>query len=160
MTQAIYKIVSRKTGQTYIGSSVNTERRFNEHVSKLKLGKHDNKNLQSHFNKFGLDDLEFEILVESDDTKTLRKIEFEQIKKIKIKGSDTLFNVIGVRWVGDKKKKEVKIIKTRNDLIWALVAQGYNGSQIALIFNLHRSTVHDVIKQMPEGYVSPWRKVK
>lgn len=48
----------------------------------------------------------------------------------------------------------------RDEFIWALVAQGYNGTQIAQVFNLHRSTVHDIIKQMPEGYVSPWRKVR
>lgn len=48
----------------------------------------------------------------------------------------------------------------RNELIWALSKQGFNGSQLALIFSIHRSTVHEIIKKMPEGWESPWRKTK
>jgi len=48
----------------------------------------------------------------------------------------------------------------RTELIWALSQQGYNGSQIAQLFNIARSTAHEIIKQMPEGWTSPWRKTK
>ena len=47
----------------------------------------------------------------------------------------------------------------RDEFIWALEVQGYNAAQIAQIFNLHRSTVGDIIKNKPVNYVSPWRKV-
>lgn len=48
----------------------------------------------------------------------------------------------------------------RNELIWALAKQGYNGAQISQIFNIARSTAHEIIKAMPEGWETPWRKVK
>jgi predicted DNA-binding protein YlxM (UPF0122 family) len=47
----------------------------------------------------------------------------------------------------------------RNEFIWSLSQQGYNGSQIALIFNIPRSTVHDIIKKKPDNWSSPWVKV-
>lgn len=48
----------------------------------------------------------------------------------------------------------------RNELMWALSKQGFNGSQLAQLFNIHRSTAHEIIKKMPEGWESPWRKTK
>lgn len=50
----------------------------------------------------------------------------------------------------------------QEELIWSLASdkQGYNGSQIALIFNLPRSTTHEIIKRKPEGWTSPWSKTR
>ena len=36
----------------------------------------------------------------------------------------------------------------------------YNGSQIAKIFNVPRSTAHDIIKKMPESWETSWIKAK
>lgn len=48
----------------------------------------------------------------------------------------------------------------RAELMWALSKQGYNGAQLAQLFNIARSTAHEIIKQMPEGWETPWHKDK
>lgn len=58
----IYKISSIKNGKIYIGSAFNFSRRKYLHIWELKRLKHINQKLQRHFNKYGLDDLVFEII--------------------------------------------------------------------------------------------------
>lgn len=49
----IYRIVCVKNGRYYYGSSVNVWRRWNEHKSMLKRGKHGNPIIQRSWNKYG-----------------------------------------------------------------------------------------------------------
>lgn len=58
----IYSIFSKSTGKRYIGSSINIKRRWTHHVYFMKRNKHANKYLNNHLNKYGFDDLVFEIL--------------------------------------------------------------------------------------------------
>ena len=49
----VYSISSFcKSGRVYIGSSVSIYDRWDNHKSLLKLNKHNNLKLQSHFNKY------------------------------------------------------------------------------------------------------------
>lgn len=57
----IYKITSIINGKCYIGSASYWDKRRAEHISSLKKGEH-NQKLQNHVNKYGLDDLKFEVL--------------------------------------------------------------------------------------------------
>jgi group I intron endonuclease len=60
----IYKIQSRiKPERVYIGSSVNIRSRWSKHRGDLIRQIHDNGRLQNHANKYGLDDLEFSLIV-------------------------------------------------------------------------------------------------
>lgn len=60
----IYQIQSRKKPERiYIGSSVNIYSRWSGHLADLRKQKHDNPKLQSHYNKYGKNDLVFSILV-------------------------------------------------------------------------------------------------
>lgn len=56
----IYKIVSKNSGNFYVGSSQNLRKRELDHFSLLRNNKHPNKYLQSTYNKYK--DLYFEIL--------------------------------------------------------------------------------------------------
>jgi group I intron endonuclease len=59
----IYQIESYINGKKYIGSSINIYGRiFNEHLKCLKNGVHVNIILQRHYNKYGENDLWFDIL--------------------------------------------------------------------------------------------------
>jgi group I intron endonuclease len=59
----IYKISSKQFPErTYIGSSVYLNRRKSEHFKQLRIGKHINSKMQNHANKYGLDDLVFEVI--------------------------------------------------------------------------------------------------
>jgi group I intron endonuclease len=63
----IYKIQSKcKPERVYIGSAVDIRVRWNIHRSDLKLGEHHSKKLQRHYDKYGLCDLRFSILIECD----------------------------------------------------------------------------------------------
>lgn len=60
----IYQIQSLiKPERIYIGSAVNIQRRWKEHLYRLKKQNHDNSKLQNHFNKYGKEDLVFSIII-------------------------------------------------------------------------------------------------
>lgn len=58
----VYKISFVGTDKFYIGSANNSEERIWKHVSTLRMGTHKNKILQNVFNKYGQDNIKFEIL--------------------------------------------------------------------------------------------------
>ena len=63
----IYKIQSlSKPHLFYIGSSINIEKRWRQHIHRLKCHHHENQRLQNHVNKYGLDDLIFTIMFSCD----------------------------------------------------------------------------------------------
>ena len=64
----IYKISSVIYPERfYIGSAVKLERRKNDHFRRLRNNEHPNNKLQNHVNKYGIEDLVFEILEEVKD---------------------------------------------------------------------------------------------
>jgi len=66
-SSGIYKIQSlSKPHLFYIGSSIDIEKRWRQHVHRLKVHKHENQRLQNHFNKYGLHDLKFTIMFSCD----------------------------------------------------------------------------------------------
>ena len=73
--QGVYKILNRKNGKFYIGSSVDIEKRFNSHRKKLIAGTHNNKHLQNAWNKYGEDSFEFFVLEEVPNINELRNRE-------------------------------------------------------------------------------------
>ena len=58
----IYQIISKVNNKKYIGSAVNYGRRINLHLHELRKNKHKNTILQNHFNKYGIEDLQFSVL--------------------------------------------------------------------------------------------------
>ena len=63
----IYKIQSKKKPERiYIGSSVDIHSRWSYHRRGLIRGDHANSRPQNHFNKYGLNDLEFSVIVGGD----------------------------------------------------------------------------------------------
>lgn len=60
----IYRITNIINEKFYVGSAVNIHRRWLEHKSFLNRNKHHSKYLQNSFNKYGIDNLNFEIIEE------------------------------------------------------------------------------------------------
>jgi DNA-directed RNA polymerase sigma subunit (sigma70/sigma32) len=48
----------------------------------------------------------------------------------------------------------------RAEIVWALRQQKYTLEDIGDIFNISRQRVHIICTQMPEGWQSPWIKIK
>ena len=71
----IYKIQSIiKPNRIYIGSAINIDRRWHDHLRLLRKNKQPNLKLQNHYNKYGESDLQFSILLGCD-KEDLLKIE-------------------------------------------------------------------------------------
>jgi group I intron endonuclease len=63
----IYQIQSKiKPERIYIGSAVNINRRWVDHLTRLKRNIHENSKIQRHFNKYGKNDFIFSILIGCD----------------------------------------------------------------------------------------------
>ena len=58
----IYKISNNVDDRIYIGSTINLNKRWNEHKRKLLNHKHHNIHLQRFVDKYGLDSLNFNVL--------------------------------------------------------------------------------------------------
>ena len=54
---------------------------------------------------------------------------------------------------------QLRLIEKRDELIFALDYQGYNGQDIAKIFNLNRSTIKRILSKKPLGWKPKWHKV-
>jgi group I intron endonuclease len=63
----VYIIQSKtKPNRVYVGSAVAVERRRWEHTTALRKGKHHSHKLQNHFNKYGENDLIFDVIESGD----------------------------------------------------------------------------------------------
>ena len=63
----IYVITNIVNGKFYVGSTTNFDKRWISHKRQLKANKHHNIMLQRAYNKYGLENLVFDILEESND---------------------------------------------------------------------------------------------
>ncbi len=65
----IYKIQSKiKPEKVYLGSAINIDRRWGEHLRRLRGKRHGNSRLQNHCNKYGVNDLQFSVVLECSKT--------------------------------------------------------------------------------------------
>lgn len=62
--QGIYSITDKTNGKSYIGQSVNIEKRFLKHQGYLKNNYHPNQHLQNAYKKHGKDSFEYKVLRE------------------------------------------------------------------------------------------------
>lgn len=75
MPRAIYKIINTVNGKFYVGSSIDTRRRFWNHKRLLRNGSHHCCHLQSSWNKHGEDAFEFVVIEEIPDDQCLVEAE-------------------------------------------------------------------------------------
>jgi group I intron endonuclease len=61
-TPGVYLITSLRSGNNYVGSAIELLKRRKTHLWALGLGRHHSQYLQRHYDKYGVDDLEFSIL--------------------------------------------------------------------------------------------------
>ncbi len=67
----IYKIFCKANGKCYVGSTVRFSLRKKDHIRKLKSGRHESKILQNAWNKYGEENMMFEILEVIEDKETI-----------------------------------------------------------------------------------------
>lgn len=69
----VYKIVNKETLGFYVGSTINTKKRWNTHKLKLKKGIHSSKKLQESYNCYGESCFEFIIIGEYDNCRQIEQ---------------------------------------------------------------------------------------
>lgn len=102
----IYKIENVKTGDFYIGSTIDIKNRFKSHKGLLKKNKHYNSYLQSSYNKYGKENFEFVVLEELTNSTREELFELEQ-QYI----DDLIPKFNGMRTVGAYSPKTQSVIK-------------------------------------------------
>lgn len=75
MTRGIYSIRNLDTGDFYIGSTSNVERRWDEHRRDLRQGTHSTPPLQNAWNKYGEGSFEFKCIDEVEEGRDLLEVE-------------------------------------------------------------------------------------
>jgi len=106
MINCIYKISSTiKSEKIYIGSAINFIKRKDRHKTSLKNNWHANSILQNHYNKYGKDDLVFNILESNIKTEELLNREQFYIDTLK-----PVFNILKIAGsnLGKKASEETK----------------------------------------------------
>jgi group I intron endonuclease len=119
----IYIIFSQlKSERFYIGSALNLRERKWNHFSNLKNNKHPNKIIQNHYNKYGIEDLQFEILEYVEDKTKL--IEREQFYIDELKPYFNICKIAGRfdnMWLGKHHSEETRIKMSKSAIgknIW------------------------------------------
>ena len=74
-TGVIYKIECLTNNKFIVGSSLNFKSRRSNHLWQLENNKHNNKALQNCYNKYGYDNIKFELLQENIPNLILRDVE-------------------------------------------------------------------------------------
>jgi predicted DNA-binding protein YlxM (UPF0122 family) len=67
--------------------------------------------------------------------------------------------------INNKQSKETTPLKVylkdkRDELVWAISQQDYSLADVGMIFNISKAAVFRIVKRMPDGWTSPWRKDK
>ena len=105
MLCGIYKIESKiKPCRVYIGSAININKRWIRHKTQLKNNIHNNKKLQNHYNKYGVNDLVFSVL------QLCNNNELIKIEQTYLDNNETYFNILNFAYSlsGFKHKEETK----------------------------------------------------
>ena len=89
----VYKIVNSINGRFYIGSSININKRWNEHRRMLNKNKHDNKFLQNSWNKHGEKMFTFNIIEHVGDINLLLVREQYYLDLFKSDHKKLLYNI-------------------------------------------------------------------
>ena len=110
MTCGIYAIVCTKTWRSYVGQSVNIEKRLLCHFAELKRNSHSNKELQSDYNKFIREDFSTEILEVVNDKPTL----IDQEKYWQNFGCNLYSGEVGYKTIPSLNEKQI-------DYFWSFV---------------------------------------
>ena len=58
----VYRVLNTANGKALVGSSINVQAMLNRHQAQLKMGLHQNRELQNDWNQLGADVFQFEVL--------------------------------------------------------------------------------------------------
>lgn len=144
MKHFVYGIKNKITNKYYIGITNNTKTRFKKHIYTLNTNNHHSRKLQNSFNKYGIDNFEFEILLESNcEREEILNHEKEFISKYNSYHNGYNMNLGGLENNGFQSmftEEIVKIICTVKE------RDSKSGGLLAEIFNTSRTSISRIFK--------------
>ena len=72
----VYKILNKVNNKLYVGSSTFVQSRLRLHKSHLRKNKHVNKHLQSSFNKYGIENFQFLLIEECEESNLIEREQY------------------------------------------------------------------------------------
>ena len=133
----IYKIENKVNSKVYIGQSIDIENRWKCHISYLSRGIHNNKHLQSAWDKYGKENFVFSVIEECD-IENLNKREIYWINNF-----DSYKNGYNLTLGGDGGKT---IEPETVEKIYDLYNNGFIAVEISEQLNLYIKTVYKYLK--------------
>lgn len=111
----IYMIRHNITGRIYIGSSATPQKRYENHLCRLKNGKHSIEDLQKDFNEYG-ENFTFTILDEIADSEETAK-EYQWMKELKsnIRGIGYNYNDKARKLISEPEKAQPERKPTKEE---------------------------------------------
>jgi len=157
----IYSITCKVNNKVYIGSSINIAKRWREHLSLLRSGKHPNQYLQHTFTKYGEESFSFSIVVGCEPEMLL----IEEEKQIKIYNSFSdgfnlvetpTTNMLGYKHTEESLKKMSKIRKKLGRVSGSLSIEqvrrmrqpffdGARVSDLSSLYGVNRKTIRECV---------------
>lgn len=107
----VYQIQSKiKLERIYIGSTVNINTRWKDHLKTLRRNQHHSLKLQRHYNKYGESDLQFSILLgcEREDLIKTEQYFIDSYKPY-FNNSPTAGSCLGNKWSDQQKKRRSEL---------------------------------------------------
>lgn len=147
-TEYIYKIECKANGKVYVGRTCDITRRKREHFRKLKQNKHQNKNMQNSYNKYGEEMFEF-YCVEETTPDLVKERELYYFNYFKSLGIDLFNHCITSSDGGVDSKSEI----TRTYIFEILdqrLAEGKSYKQLANQYKTSTSTLIHYTKEWEE----------
>jgi len=106
MPSGIYQIRNNLNGNRYVGSAVNLDRRWQDHLTRLRRGQHRNAHLQAAFSKYDKGTFVFEVLEHvAPDNLIGREQHYLDMLSPEYNISPTADSSLGVRHTNETKQK-------------------------------------------------------
>lgn len=163
MKQAIYKITNTKSGNFYIGSSINYQTRWREHKNSLVKNKHHCVALQRAYNRNNMDCFDFSVVEFVEDKNDLIKREQFYIDTLnpKYNSSKTAGSTLGFKMPKESVEKNkqrnsgfgngnAKVTKDMLDEIIDM-RKTHSQKQISERFGLHVTTIQRALKKYTDN---------
>lgn len=145
----IYYIQNTKTGELYIGQSIDVHKREQQHFGKLKSNTHFNNHLQNSYNKYGEDCFIFSV-IEYCDPSQLDDLEQKYIDFFNVQNNG--FNICegGTHRFPNNTNENHGMWRNdiSNDTLKELDLGDYNSTQLAQICNCSRRTINRRLKKI------------
>lgn len=158
----IYVIECRANGKKYVGSSINMNKRWRNHVWHLTRGTHHNRHLQSAWSKYGRDQFTHSVLEIVEDPSVLLERERYHIQHLDAYCSGYNLvahpehNLLGFKHSDETREKMSRKAKERGrvtdhmteEQVDEMRRRFFNGERISFLaehFDIHRRTVREIV---------------